>query len=441
MHPQRDVEGEAGLSSAREDGVRTGGVGAGWDRAWEPRSDGVIGWGAEEAGGWEPALASARVASTGAPDRGQPGLASAAEEVRTLPAVGGHGGPDGADVEANVSSYLDFLSRLCRELGVPDPVEEYFAPVVGRWSDMHAEAERWRATGVRAELVADSLTKPLGGLDAAWDGADAETFIDYMNKVGLAGHDMSDAMAAMAEVLDTTADGIREIVQDMAGLLAEVAESTSQSMAVPVQGDDRTRQYLDEMKRPTRELFEAVRQVLEALVRLCDGIDGSQVFEPVTMAHTFPADNWAFQVDVPAIPGEAVPSDTAPAAADAAALTGGGGGAGLGGGGGGIGGGGAGGGGGPSQQAPQGGNYVMAGEALPGRAGGMPVGGAAAAAAEGGAGGRSGGMMGGGMPMGGGMGGQQGGGTEHKSRTRVVGDPGDIFGKPTKASPSVIGDD
>ncbi|WP_228771826.1 WXG100 family type VII secretion target [Actinokineospora iranica] len=343
------------------------------------------------------------------------------------------GGPDGADIEADVGSYLDFLSRLCRELGVPDPVEEYFAPVVGRWSDMHAEAERWRTAGARAEDVAESLTKPLGGLDSAWQGADADSFIDYMNRVGLAGHDMSDAMAAMGEVLDATADGIREIVQDMAGVLADAAESGSQSLVVPVQGEERTRQYLDHVNRPTRELFEAVRQILEALVRLCDGIDGSEVFEKITMAHTFPDDNWSFSADTPvvAVPGGS--SDSTPAGAPDAVRGGGGGG----------------GGGGPvpatpatppTAPAPQPGGYVTAGEALPGKAGGMPAGaGAAAAAADSG---HRGGMgMMGGMPMMGGMGGQQSGDAEHKSRSRVVGDPEDIFGKPTKASPSVIGED
>jgi hypothetical protein len=43
------------------------------------------------------------------------------------------------------------------------------------------------------------------------------------------------------------------------------------------------------------------------------------------------------------------------------------------------------------------------------------------------------------MPMGGGQG--QGGDADHKSRSRVVGDPQDIFGKPAKASAPVIGDD
>ncbi|MFC7617904.1 hypothetical protein ACFQV2_35350 [Actinokineospora soli] len=47
-----------------------------------------------------------------------------------------------------------------------------------------------------------------------------------------------------------------------------------------------------------------------------------------------------------------------------------------------------------------------------------------------------------GMPMmGGGMMGGQNGANEHKPRNRVQGKPEDIFGKPEKASPPVIGND
>lgn len=347
-----------------------------------------------------------------------------------------HGGPDGADIEAGVGAQLDHLSRLCAELGVPDPVEEYFAPVVGRWSDLHAEAERWRSVGAVAEQVGEDLTKPLGGLDAAWRGADADSFIDYINGVGLAGNDMADAMTTMGAVLDETADGLREIVLALAEILAEASDTAGQAVAQqPVGGADRARLYLDHMRRPTRELFESVRQVLEALVRLCEGVDGSTAFDQVTMAHKFPEDDWAFDVGVAAVPpGTAKPS--VPAAAAAAPMEplkaggGGGGGGGFGGGGGAVD---------VPAQAPQAGGYVTAGEALPSKPGGMPAAApaAAAAAAEGGRGGMGGMPM---MPMGGMMG-QGGGANEHKPRNRVTADPEDIFGKPMKASPSVIGDD
>jgi uncharacterized protein YukE len=342
--------------------------------------------------------------------------------------------PDGRDVESQIAAQLGYLSKLARHLGIADPVEEYFAPVVGRWSDLHTEAERWRVVGEGAEQVTDALTRPLGKLDAAWDGEAADSFIAYMQKVGLAGNDLSDAMTAMADVLDKTADGIREIVVQLASVMAETAETASDAMALPVQGDDRTREYLDLMRRPSKELFEAVRQILEAFVQLCEGVDGSDAFQGVAMAHTFPQDNWS----VPELPKAPPPADLPDTTTDKAELAGGGG-SGGGFGGGGAGGGGAGAGvGGASAPPLAPGNYTVAGEQAP-RLDTPPA--AAAAAADAAKAARGGSGMGM-MPMMPGMGAQGGGGDgDHKSRSRVVGDPQDIFGKPAKASTPVIGAD
>ncbi|OLF16531.1 hypothetical protein BU204_16400 [Actinophytocola xanthii] len=358
------------------------------------------------------------------------------------------GGPDGHEIADSLAGHLDYLSRLARDLGVPDPVEEYFSPVVGRWSDMEAEADRWRLVGDAARDVTESLNRPLGKLDAAWDGAAAESFIAYMQQVGLAGQDLADSMLALADVLDITAEGIREIVQQLGGVLGEVAESASGAMALPVQGDERTRQYLDMMRRPTKELFEAVRQILEAFVQLCEGVDGSEAFQQVRMEHTFPAENWSFTE--PRIPTAPVPAPVGSDRTSAADL----GGAGLGGSsggssggfGGGFGGGGGGslgglggpGGGGAAAATPGGaGGYTFATEQPPAAKPEAP----AAAASTGGAAGRGAGA--GMMPMAPMMGMGQGGGNDgdRRGRSRVTGDPADIFGKPEKASAPVIGDD
>ena len=345
------------------------------------------------------------------------------------------GGADGQDVANRVGGHLEYLSRLARDLGVPDPVEEYFAPVVGRWSDMEAEAGRWRAVGDAAAEVTDTLNKPLGRLDAAWDGEAATSFIAYMQKFGLAGQDLSDATHALADVLEITAEGIREIVQQMGGVLTETAESASQAMVMPVQGDERTRQFLDVMRRPTKELFESVRQVLEAFVQMCEGIDGGAAFQQIKMAHSFPEDNWSF--GTPAGPdGKTPATGVDPKTDKAGADVPGGGGSvpsGFGGGGGGSGLSGLGG----SNMSP--GGYTVATEQAP-----LPrETTAAAAAASAGGSGTTGRGAGGMMPMAPmmGMGMGQGQGGDHKSRTRIVGDPQDIFGKPEKASAPVIGDD
>ncbi|WP_235926670.1 WXG100 family type VII secretion target [Actinokineospora pegani] len=432
MRTREPADGEAGLSriSGSLDGWPTGGIASALD-------------------GDATALArvDARPAVADPLAAAERAVAELAAAVNGVPVPSprpsqAQGGPDGAQIQSRISAHLDLLSKLAAELGIPDPVQEYFSPVVGRWSDLHAEADRWRSVGAVAEVVTQYLTQPLGGLDAAWQGADAESFIEYMNRIGLAGHDMADAMITMGEVLDVTADGLRRIVDELATVMVEMAEVAAQAMSGAVQGEERTRQYLEQMRRPTRELFEATRQVLDAFVRMCEGVDGSQVFDKITMAHAFPEDNWS--LSAPEVSGVAVPGgsgadlDTgvSPAALDSP-------GGGAGAGGGGFGGGGAGLGGSAGSGAAAApmstGATTGVGEAPPTKGGGLPTGGAAPAAAAGGAGGR--GMMGG-MPMGGMMGGAQGaGGNEHKARTKVSGNPEDIFGKPAKASPSVIGDD
>ncbi|WP_245811961.1 WXG100 family type VII secretion target [Actinophytocola xinjiangensis] len=334
-------------------------------------------------------------------------------------------GPDGRDVADGWAGHLEYLSRLSADLGVSDPVEEYFSPVVGRWSDLHAEADRWRLVGDAAQDVTTSLGSPLGGLDAAWDGKAADSFIDYMQKFGLAGQDLSDAMLGIADVLDITGEGIREVVMQLASILGETAESASQAMVMPVQGDDRTRLYLDEMRRPTKELFEAVRQILEAFVRLCEGVDGAKAFEQITMAHTFPENNWTFEAPKP--PAVATPDTPAETGKSGAGGVGGGGGGGMGGG--------AGAAAASGPAAP--GGFTSATEQPP--APKQPGGAAPASTTPAGAGGRGMGMMPM-APMMGGMGGQNGAG-DHKSRVRVMADPVDVFGKPDKASAPVIGDE
>jgi uncharacterized protein YukE len=367
-----------------------------------------------------------------------------APKPKPEPAPPHAGGPDGKDVKDSVGDYLDYLSQLCRQLGVPDPVEQYFAPVVGRWSAMHEEADRWRKAAKAADEVSNSLTKPLGGLDAAWEGQTADSFIAYMQKVGLAGNDMSDAMTSMGDVLDKTADGIREIVTELASVLADTAEASSQAMANPVAGEERTRQHLDTMRRPTREFFESARQVLEAFVKLCDGIDGTKAFDQVKMAHTMPAQNWSANIDVPTPTPAPAPGPPADVTTHEAGVKSGGGGRPAGGGGGAVGGS-AGGSVTPPPAAPVkpdlgAGAYTAVGEVSP-----TPATGGAAAAALGGSApaGRGAGGMGGGMMMPPMMGAGMAGGEnqEHNSKSRVMGNPEDIFGEPTEASPSVIGEE
>ncbi|MFC0066171.1 WXG100 family type VII secretion target [Umezawaea endophytica] len=400
-------------------------------------------------------------------------------------------GKDGRLIESEVGAELDYLSQISRRLGVADLVEDYFAPVVGDWNDLHDEAERWRAAGRAAENVTKDLLKPLGRLDSAWQGASADSFVEHMRKVGLAGNDMTDAMTAMGDALDETAEGLRGIVQDMSHVFRDTADVVSGAAGLPLDGDARIIGHLDELREPAKEMYESVRDVLEAFLRLCDGLSGEDAeFAGPRMEHRYPEENWAFAA--PATTPQAVtagPGVGAVAAAGGGSMSGtlptGGGSAGggsVGGGsagGGSVGGGSAGGGsaGGGSVGGGSAGGGSVGGGSAGGSVGGGSVGGVgsapaaaehgptqsggftavqephpadsgavrpAAAAAGGGGGAASGGQpmggaMMGGAPMGGG--GQQGGDKEHKSKVRLAGSTEDVLGKPKKSAPPVLGQD
>ncbi|MCG8921154.1 hypothetical protein [Lentzea sp. CC55] len=348
---------------------------------------------------------------------------------------------DGRQIAAEVGPELDYLSRVSRKLGVVDLVHDFFDPLVGDWNDLRDEAERWRKAAKVTEAANEHVAAPLGGVDARWEGRDADAFLDHMRKVGLAGGDLADAMDAMADALEETADGVRDIVQDMAHVLADAADSVSGTASLPQEGDQRAVKHIEELKHPVREMHESARQVLEAFLRLCDGVSGEAGgFDSVRMEHRYPDEDWTYSAPAEQkskAPEPAKASDTAPAGTGAS----------PGGGGGGVGGGvgAAVGGGSPATAAPQpmqfGGATGVAEQVPPAEAGAGAA--PAAAAASGRSGGVPGGgaMMGGMAPMMGAMGGQQGGDKEHKAKQRLTGSIDDLLGKPKKAAPKTIGED
>jgi uncharacterized protein YukE len=403
-----------------------------------------------------------------------------------------HPGQQGTDLTAKVNGHLDYLSQLATRLGVHDPVETYLVPVLGKWNDLHDEATKWRTAAKTAADITSRLTAPLAGLDAAWQGADANSFLDYMQNIGLAGHDLSDALTAMADALDKTATGLHQIASELTDLLAETAEHTSDAMAVPIAGESRARQYLDELDHPSRQLYESVQDILNAFQKLCQGVHGGQMFSQITMSHKMPTQNWtpapqppttrtpppptSTRVSVPppgappttATPAAATPAAATPAAASLGAATP----ATT-----------------PATAAPgtaastaaahltaanmAGAHSAAAGGSPATHAAGGSIGGGAPPAgltAQSGPPPTSGAVAepasdttpqipgtaqpatanpstpaggAGGMPMGGmgGMRGGQGGDAEHKSKIKIAGDPREIFGKPDRTAPPTIGEE
>jgi uncharacterized protein YukE len=389
-------------------------------------------------------------------------------------------GLDGSDVTGKVNGHLDYLSQLAGQLGVDDPVESFLTPLVGRWSDLHDEAQRWRTAAAAAEDVTQRLKSPLGGLDAAWQGTDANSFLDYMQRVGLAGNDLSDAMTAMADALDKTANGIRQIVSEMTDMLADTADQSSDAMTVPGAGQSRAKQHVSSVSEPAGQMHDSVRDILSAFTKLCEGVQGGQSFAAVTMSHKMPAQNWAAPAvaaprTVSTVPvsspvsGQPVAPQSAPVHHAAAAVP-------------------------PATHAaaahtaaahpPAGaGGSTSSSQAMPSHAATAAAGQGAAAAAhaaapaappqqlspgaqsgamvdpttgsmsgqlpvgdaagggDAAAGGQQQGGSSGGMGSMGGMrgGGGQGGDQQHKSKIRIAGDIKDIFGKPDRTAPPTIG--
>jgi len=395
---------------------RDRGVLGGWNTAWEDDGEARIAAVTD--------VAPAPFPGAGRAPVGEPRLADTGDG----PVPGSFGGQDGADIRRDVESGLARLTRIAADLGMDDPVEEFFSPLVGRWSLLHEDAERWRnAAAVTAE-VASSVTGPLGGLDAAWEGADATVFLDYMRTTAQAGEELAEAMRGMGTALDTTADGIREIVQELAATLADAAESADQAIVAGDGGRERARQHLERVRSAAREFVESVREVLGAFVRMCAELPDAPPVEPIVLPTPAP------QPVLPIGDLDLAAQDGAGGGAAPSGIGGGGVGAGAGAGG--------------MTAAPTAdpqpltaGDYSSAEQQPSVRPGtGTAAAAGAAAPVAAGAGVGTGGMPM--MPMGmGGMGAGGGGDAEHRSKNRVVGDPMDIYGRPEKASPSVIGDE
>jgi uncharacterized protein YukE len=336
-----------------------------------------------------------------------------AEWLGTVPAG------DGEDIQAAAAAHLEYLTNLAKDLGVLDVVETYFRPVVGRWSDLHAEAGRWRHAAETAGRVSGELGDHLGRLDAAWAGKDADAFVAYIGEVGVASGDVEDALNAMAGALEDVARAVRQITIEMAELLTDTAELTSQSAMLPVDGEKRTRGQLIEAQQSAKALFEAARDVLEAFSRFCDGVDGSDPeARSLEATHPYPQERFTLHDDVASAPGDDADA-TSPSSAHGTPVN-----------------------------APQGG--VGAQPVEPGKettdspatdVGEFSAGAITGAVATAGVAGQN--FMGAAMmPMGMGMSGAQGGSDkDHKIKSRSVAKPAELFGEPEMVAPPVIGED
>ena len=109
----------------------------------------------------------------------------------------------------------------------------------------------------------------------------------------------------MAGALDEVAGAVWQITVEMAELLTDTAELTSQSAMLPVDGEKRARSHLIEAQQSAKALFEAARDVLEAFSRFCDGVDGPGApSRSLEITHPYPQERFTLHDDVGSAPGE-----------------------------------------------------------------------------------------------------------------------------------------
>lgn len=233
--------------------------------------------------------------------------------------------PVGEDITAAAEPYLAYLSELSQQLGVIDPVETYFRPLVGRWADLGAEADRLRQAASVAAEVSARLDEQLGRLDAGWEGRDADSFVAYIRTVGAAGGDLHEALETLAGALDEMVTTVRHVVVDLVEVLVDAAELTSETMLLPSGGAKRARTQLQETQDSAKALHETARDVLEAFDRLCQGVDDPDAASrTIEIRHRYPPERFKLHDDALNEAGEqaaATSSATTPTAASAASAS------------------------------------------------------------------------------------------------------------------------
>lgn len=288
------------------------------------------------------------------------------------------------------AEHLHYLAGVADELDVAHSIPADVAELIGRPEDFRAAARVWREEAANVERASGDVDGKLGGIDTAWQGADAEAFVAHIRDAGLAGKDLADAMTGLAEALEHTAEGVGAQQRRLTELVAKTADDVRSALDGSDEG--RARDHLAALAEPARELQESIADHYMAFTRLCDDMAGVATREP---------SRWEAQPPAAAATGSAGADGTAEAAGTSAASASG-----------------------ESGEEPSG--------------AGAAAGGVAAGAAVGAAG-----VGMGMMPMGmmGGMLGQRGGGNkERQNSSRFKSNPEELFGSPPDSPPAVFGE-
>src|SRR4051812_14361781 len=246
-----------------------------------------------------------------------------AKPAAPAPAVAFSPDAEGDEPAAAAEPYLAYLTDVSHQLGLIDPVETYFRPLIGRWGDLAAEAGRLRQAAGAAAEVSARLDEGLGRLDGGWEGRDADAFVAYMREIGAAGGDVQEALTVLAGALDELVTTLRHVVVDLVEVLVDAADLISETMTLPSGGAKRARVQLRETQESAKALYETARDVLEAFDRLCDGVDDPDATaRSIEIAHRYPEERFRLRddaVDSASAVGEPTAAASAVASASASA--------------------------------------------------------------------------------------------------------------------------
>ncbi|MCA1225897.1 hypothetical protein [Saccharopolyspora sp. 6M] len=347
--------------------------------------------------GADPVTPGSRSPATGieplAPGSGAVAPESAAPAPGTEPAA------FAAD-RAELPVQLDFLHQSVEVLEVPDPFGPEFAVAGGEWRALPPAAEFWRAAAEALREGTSSAADQVSGVEASWDGADADAFAAALRRIGASGAALAEVADALAAELDAAAGALRELAGEMGLLVAEVAAQVYAALREPGPDLPAAREHLMRVRRPAAGLAESVREVLARLHRFCAA--QRDVLPPVPAVTADGPRNplWtelaaAGEPRTGAAPATTTPATTSPAQAGNAEQSG------------------------DAEQSDEGTSAATTGAVL------------------------GGGMVGGMMPLAGmaGLAGAGGGtGRRSQKRPRPKADPAELFGTPPPAADPVLGD-
>ncbi|TDP97987.1 CHAP domain-containing protein [Labedaea rhizosphaerae] len=124
-------------------------------------------------------------------------------------------------------------------------------------------ATRFTVAGGQVVAVVDKLKSMIEGVDGAWDGASADSFVNYMSTFATAGHSVSDALTNVANDLrnaGTAIEGARDVLEGIfANLVTEVQSLQGQSDEDPT---DKINEAVERYRPQVEEQVNAANGVL-----------------------------------------------------------------------------------------------------------------------------------------------------------------------------------